>query len=126
MPRSASQGHVAAAVILRRIALFSIIPALPILIAHGVSSGLAFPALGLLPLSASAFLSAYLLYRDTVSSLGSSIQALSVLNIFVIDFAIAFFQITFLIPSWVTLSWAWQKPLVALGAYGTVFMMYSL
>ncbi|ORY54733.1 uncharacterized protein BCR38DRAFT_479365 [Pseudomassariella vexata] len=110
-------------VLLRRISIISLPPAFILLLAHGIVSSYAFPALGILPLACSAFLNGVLLYRDKLASTGSPIQALSPSNVLWGDTALAIFHISFLIPSWIFLEVANARGLIPLGTYGTVFMM---
>ncbi|GJC78352.1 hypothetical protein ColLi_01190 [Colletotrichum liriopes] len=113
-------------VTLRRLEIFAFPPAFILLIAHGVASERAFPALGLLPLAASAVLAAFILNRDAVAAIGSPIQSLSESNIFWADCLLAVFHLAFLIPSWALLTHPWHEPLIVLGTYCTVFMMFDL
>ncbi|GKT93321.1 nucleosome binding protein [Colletotrichum tofieldiae] len=113
-------------VTLRRLEIFAFPPAFILLIAHGVASERAFPALGLLPLAASAVLAAFILNRDAVAAIGSPIQSLSESNIFWADCLLAVFHLAFLIPSWALLTQPWHEPLIVLGTYCTVFMMFDL
>ncbi|KAK0377958.1 hypothetical protein CLIM01_04694 [Colletotrichum limetticola] len=113
-------------VTLRRLEIIAFPPALILLIAHGIASERAFPALGLLPLAASALLGLFVLNRDAVAALGSPIQALSESNIFWADCLLAVFHLSFLIPSWILLTDPWHEPLIVLGTYCTVFMMFDL
>ncbi|GKT45270.1 uncharacterized protein ColSpa_05451 [Colletotrichum spaethianum] len=119
----ASQSSIA---VLRRLEIFAFPPAFILLIAHGIASECAFPALGLLPLAASAVLATFILNRDVVAAIGSPIQSLSESNIFWADCLLAIFHLSFLIPSWALLTQVWPDPLIALGAYCTVFMMFDL
>ncbi|KAJ0296707.1 uncharacterized protein N0V96_007225 [Colletotrichum fioriniae] len=112
-------------VTLRRLEVIAFPPALILLIAHGIASERAFPALGLLPLAASAVLALFVLNRDAVAALGSPIQALSESNIFWADCLLAIFHLAFLIPSWILLTDPWHEPLIVLGTYCTVFMMFD-
>ena len=114
------------AIMLRRLAIFQFPPAFILLFSHGITSGHAFPVLGIMPLAASAFLGLLLLYRDQVAAFGSALQALTPTNILVADVLLAVGQLGFLIPSWIILTnwrpWGGQS-LIILGTYGTVFMM---
>lgn len=111
---------------LRRLEIIAFPPAFILLLAHGIASEYAFPALGLLPLAASAFLGLFILYHGAVAVIGSPIKALSDSNIFWADCLLAVFHFTFLIPSWICLTEVWREPLIVLGTYGTVFMMFDL
>lgn len=114
--------------LLRRITIFTFLPAFPLLLAHGIASGKAFPALGLLPLAGSAILAALLVYRDRVAAIGSPIQSLSPSNIFFADLLTGILLLAFLIGSWISLTntrW-YETPLIILGTYGTVFLMINL
>ncbi|KZL84196.1 nucleosome binding protein [Colletotrichum incanum] len=110
-------------VTLRRLEIFAFPPAFILLIAHGVASERAFPALGLVPLAASAVLATFILNRDGVVAIGSPIQSLSESNIFWADCLLAVFHLSFLVPSWALLTKPWHEPLIVLGTYCTVFMM---
>ncbi|OHW98752.1 hypothetical protein CSPAE12_02442 [Colletotrichum incanum] len=113
-------------VTLRRLEIFAFPPAFILLIAHGVASERAFPALGLVPLAASAVLATFILNRDGVVAIGSPIQSLSESNIFWADCLLAVFHLSFLVPSWALLTKPWHEPLIVLGTYCTVFMMFDL
>ncbi|KAK1640659.1 hypothetical protein BDP81DRAFT_458728 [Colletotrichum phormii] len=115
-------------VTLRRLEIIAFPPAFILLLAHGIASERAFPALGLLPLAASAVLGLFVLNRDAVAAIGSPIQALSESNIFWADCLLAVFHLSFLIPSWILLtdSMRWEESLIVLGTYCTVFMMFDL
>lgn len=126
MPSSTSPRLISAAVLLRRTTIFSFPAAFILLLIHGISAQLAFPALGLLPLAVSAFLGVFILNRDRVAALGSPIQSLTPYNIFVSDIVIAASLLAFLIPSWIMLTEAHPRGLIVLGTYGTVFMMVDL
>lgn len=95
------------------------------LIIHGIGSGNAFPALGLLPLAVSTVFGSLLLFRDQVFASGSAIQALTPTNIFYIDVVLAVWYLSFLIPTWVTLDEGYRN-MIVLGTYGSVFMMINL
>ncbi|TKW53347.1 hypothetical protein CTA1_2554 [Colletotrichum tanaceti] len=58
---------------LRRLEIIAFPPAFILLVAHGIASQIAFPALGLLPLAASGILAAFILNRDVVAAIGSPI-----------------------------------------------------
>lgn len=116
------------ATLLRHVTIYSFLLAFPLLLAHGIASGRAVPALGLLPLAGSALLAALILYRDRVTTIGSPIQSLSVSNIFFADFLLAALLLGILIGSWVDLTkeyWR-ETSLIILGTYGTVFMIANL
>ncbi|KAL2878931.1 hypothetical protein SGCOL_005629 [Colletotrichum sp. CLE4] len=91
-------------VTLRRLEIIAFPPAFILLLAHGIASERAFPALGLLPLAASSVLGLFVLNRDAVAAIGSPIQALSESNIFWADCLLAVFHLSFLIPSWILLT----------------------
>ncbi|KAK9776820.1 hypothetical protein AB5N19_10699 [Seiridium cardinale] len=111
------------AVILRRTAIIQFPFAFILLLSHGLASGRAFPAIGLLPLSLSTLLSALLLNRDSVAAVGSPVQALTASNVLFLDIMLALFQLGFLIPTWVTITKPWNENLIVLGTYASVFMM---
>lgn len=111
---------------LRRLEIIAFPPAFILLVAHGIASQFAFPALGLLPLAASGILAAFILNRDVVAAIGSPIQSLSESNIFWADCLLAVLHLSFLIPSWALLARAWPEPVIVLGTYCTVFMMFDL
>jgi hypothetical protein len=113
-------------VFLRRITIYSFPPAFIMLLIHGIGTGVPFPALGLLPLAASALLGAIILYRERILGLGSPIQSLSEPNIFYSDVTIAVFMIAMLIPTWILLDNPWDRGMIVLGTYGSVFMMVNL
>ncbi|KAK2039604.1 hypothetical protein LZ31DRAFT_558627 [Colletotrichum somersetense] len=111
---------------LRRLQIFAFPPALILFIAHGISSGRPFPALGLIPLAASAIL-AIMLHKGNVVALGSTqVHALSDTAIFRSDFLIAVFHLAFLAPSWRSLTRVYDEPVIVLGTYCTTFMMFDL
>ncbi|KAK9422595.1 hypothetical protein SUNI508_00458 [Seiridium unicorne] len=111
------------AVILRRTVVIQFPFAFILLLSHGLASGGAFPAIGLLPLSLSTLLSALLLNRDSIAAVGSSVQALTASNVLFLDILLALFQLAFLIPTWVTVTRTWNESLIVLGTYASVFMM---
>ncbi|KAL1619435.1 hypothetical protein SLS54_006714 [Diplodia seriata] len=129
MPPKGSSPSVLSASLLRRITIFTFLPAFPLLLAHGIASHKAFPALGLLPLAGSVVLGCFTLYRDRIAVSGSSIQQLSASNIFFADVLLAITLLSILVASWVTLtkeSWRYDDgSLVILGTYGTVFMLVN-
>ncbi|CAN8103997.1 unnamed protein product [Discula destructiva] len=112
-------------VFLRRITIFTFLPALILFIVHGVRSKYAFPALGLVPLAASAFLGLLLLHRDSVAGLGSPIQLLSASNVFFADTILAGSFLACLILTWIFLAEPWSTGVVILGTYCSVFLMVS-
>lgn len=114
-------------VLLRQITIAIFAPALIMFIIHGVASHQPFPAIGLVPLAASAVLGLFLLYRDRVAGSGSAIQMLSASNILFADTFVSFFMLVCLILTWVNLTkpW-WSSGLVVLGTYCSVFLMVSL
>lgn len=126
MPTYPNDNSMSSTVFLRRVTILSFAPAFFILLIHGISSGWAFPALGILPLAVSAVLGAMLLHRDRVAALGSPVQALSPENIFYADTALAVWYIAFLIPTWVFLGRPWHRDTIILGTYGSVFLMVNL
>ncbi|OHE91454.1 hypothetical protein CORC01_13226 [Colletotrichum orchidophilum] len=113
-------------VALRRLEIIAFPPAFVLLLAHGIASERAFPALGVLPLAASAVLGLFVLNRDALAAVGSPIQALSESNIFWADCLLTVFHLSLLIPSWILLTDTRHKPLLVLGTYCTVFMMFDL
>ncbi|KAH6659304.1 hypothetical protein BKA67DRAFT_10211 [Truncatella angustata] len=126
MPSRSTPAHASPITALRRLAIIQFPFAFILLLAHGLASNKALPAIGLLPLSLSALLSALILYRDNVSALGSSVQALTASNLLYLDILLAFFQLSLLIPTWIQLSNSWyHASLVILGTYGSVFMMVN-
>ncbi|KAK8029567.1 hypothetical protein PG993_010858 [Apiospora rasikravindrae] len=112
-------------VFLRRVALVQYAFCWVLLLAHGIAAGRALPALGLLPLTASALLSGVLLHRDALAAAGSPVQtSLSAQNVLYCDLVVAGVQLTLLIFSWIDLSDRYgEASLTILGTYGTVFMM---
>lgn len=126
MPTYPNDTNMSSTVFLRRITILSFVPAFIILLVHGISSSWAFPALGILPLAVSALLGSLLLHRDRVAALGSPIQGLSPGNIFYADTALAIWYFAFLIPTWMFLSRPWDRGLIILGTYGSVFLMVNL
>lgn len=125
MPSSAPPVHITTTLFLRQTTVYSFPPAFILLLIHGILAEAAFPALGLLPLAASAVLGLFILNRDRVAALGSPVMSLSPHNIFVSDVALAISLLAFLIPSWIMLPQA-HRDLIVLGTYGTVFMMVNL
>lgn len=95
-------------------------------IVHGIATTWAFPALGIVPLAGSAIMGLLLLYRDSVAALGSPVQALSSANVFFADSTLAAFLLMFLIPTWVFLDKPYERGMVVLGTYCSVFMMINL
>lgn len=126
MPTYPNDNSMSSTVFLRRVTILSFAPAFFVLLIHGISSGWAFPALGILPLAVSAVLGAMLLHRDRVAALGSPVQALSPENIFYADTALAVWYIAFLIPTWAFLGRPWRRETIILGTYGSVFLMVNL
>lgn len=126
MPTYPNDNTMSSTVLLRRITILSFLPAFLILLIHGVKSSWAFPALGILPLAVSAVLGALLLHRDRVAAVGSAIQALSPANIFYADTVLAVWYFAFLIPTWLFLGRPWDRGLIILGTYGSVFLMVNL
>ncbi|ROW06772.1 hypothetical protein VMCG_04141 [Cytospora schulzeri] len=124
MPQYNSQTTINSTVLLRRITVFSFPPAFIMLLIHGISSGNAFPALGILPHAASVVFGTLLLFRETVASFGSSVQALSAYNVFCADIALTIWYFGFLIPTWLLLDNTWDV-MIILGTYGSVFMMVN-
>lgn len=126
MPHYSNNAGTSSTVMLRRITIFSFPPAFIMLLIHGISSSKPFPALGLLPLAASAVIGSMLLYRErVVAGLGSPVQPLSASNIFFADVLLALWHLGFLIPTWVSLPRQWGEDAV-LGTYCSVFLMVNL
>ncbi|KAH8895752.1 hypothetical protein GQ53DRAFT_819729 [Thozetella sp. PMI_491] len=112
-----------------KLRLFNLItfpPALLLLIIHGACANRPLPALGTIPLFASAILSAIILYRDKVVVVGSPIQFLNPSNILIADISIAVIETFLLFITWSTLADHFHKPLIVLGTYGSVFMMVNV
>lgn len=125
MPPSTVTAPISSVALLRQLTILSFPPAFILLLIHGIAAEIAFPALGLLPLAASALLGALILHRDQFAAAGSPIQSLSSHNVFIADVTSAVFLLAFLVPSWIMLTDA-PSPLIVLGTYGTVFMMLNL
>lgn len=113
-------------VLLRKVTIAILPPALIMFIIHGVISQQAFPAIGLIPLAASTFLGLLLLFRDRVAATGSPIQALSASNILFADSFVSSFILVCLILTWVHLDYLRDRGMVVLGTYCSVFLMVSL
>lgn len=127
MPPSANPQKVANSnASLRKFPLYSFPPGFILFLIHGLATGQPFPALGLLPMTASAIVSGLLLFRDKFAASGSPIQNLSPSNVFFADVGLAVFHLAMLIPSFVFLTAPWHEGQVALGAYCTVFQMVDL
>ncbi|KAL1650365.1 hypothetical protein SLS58_001182 [Diplodia intermedia] len=125
MAPKGSSPSVSSASLLRRITIFTFIPAFPLLLSHGIVSHKPFPALGLLPLAGSVVLGCFILYRDRIAVSGSSTQKLSV---FFADVLLAIMLLAFLIVTWVTLTlkdWGCERSQIILATYGTVFMVVN-
>jgi hypothetical protein len=104
---------------LRIITILLWIPSFAFLLPYGIDSSEVFPALGIVPMTVSAFVSILHLYHLVPS------PKLSMM----LEFACGLFQIGFLIPSWAIMSsgYMWGgKGLVMLGSYGTAPMMIVL
>ncbi|KAL0930403.1 uncharacterized protein CTRU02_214478 [Colletotrichum truncatum] len=112
-------------IVLRKISIISFVPAFIILFIHGIISSCPFPALGILPLSASAVLGLFIVRRDFIAALGSPIQALSPSNIFFADLFLGVFHFIFLLISWVVIREPWDRGQIVLGTYGTVPLMVN-
>jgi hypothetical protein len=125
MPQTSTPRSSNIHLILRQLSIIAFPPAFILLFAHGIASGNALPAIGIVPLAASAVLGLLLLYRDHVAAVGSSIQALTPSNIFALDVFLAVVFLFMLIPSWIFITWGWNRSLIVLGTYGTVFMMVN-
>lgn len=110
-------------IVLRKITIFAFPPAFIILLIHGIISNCAFPALGILPLAASAILGLFIIRRDLIAALGSPIQALTPSNIFFADAALGIFHLVFLFISWALIREPWDRGQIVLGTYGTVPLM---
>ncbi|KAK6836074.1 hypothetical protein PG990_013566 [Apiospora arundinis] len=124
MPAVTPQQSTPVSRFLRRIAIVQYGIAWILLLAHGIAAGWAFPALGLIPLTASFLVSGLLLHRDALAAGGSPVQSLSPQNVMWCDLFIAGLQLLLLIFSWVELSEKrYEASMVILGTYGTVFMM---
>ncbi|KAK2012889.1 hypothetical protein LZ32DRAFT_647633 [Colletotrichum eremochloae] len=111
---------------LRRLELFAFPPALVLFIAHGIASERLFPALGLVPLAASAILAIVVHKRDAIATYSTRVHTLSDITIFWSDFLLAVFHLAFLAPSWRSLNHVYYKPAIILGTYCTTFMMFDL
>lgn len=109
---------------LRKITILVGPPGFILNLIHGIISGKAFPAFGLIPLAGSALLGASLLYRDQISYGGSPIS-LSPSNIIAADSALAVLYFIFLIFSWIVVP-GWDGGQVMLGTYGTVPLMVNV
>lgn len=101
-------------------------PAFILSVFHGIGSGYAFPALGLLPLAGSALMGLSLIYRDKVAAFASPVQALSPSNIFLADGVLSISLLAVLIPTWVFLARPNDEDMIVLGTYCSVFLMASL
>jgi hypothetical protein len=111
---------------LRKLTIIVAPPGFILNLIHGIVSGKAFPALGLIPLAGSALLGASLLYRNKISYGGSPIS-LSPSNIIAVDFGLAALYFIFLIFSWIVVPHdGWDGGLVMLGTYGTVPLMVNV
>lgn len=126
MPPSNRLDGANSTVLLRKITIFTFPPACIMLILHGVLSQFAFPALCVIPHAASAVLGLFLLYRDRVASVGSPVQALSAKSIFFADTIIAGTFFVFLILTFVFIAKPYDRGLVVLGTYSSLFMMVNL
>ncbi|TDZ47015.1 hypothetical protein CTRI78_v008743 [Colletotrichum trifolii] len=113
----------ATTVVLRKISIAAFAPGLILLLIHGIVASRPFPALGILPLAASALFSLLIIRRDFIAALGSPIQALSELNMLVGDVSLAVFHFIFVFISWTQLTRVWDEGQIVLGTYGTVPMM---
>ncbi|KAI8244503.1 hypothetical protein K4K57_004902 [Colletotrichum sp. SAR 10_99] len=110
-------------IVLRKITIFAFPPAFIILLIHGIISNCAFPALGILPLAASAILGLFIIRRDLIAALGSPIQALTPSNVFFADATLGIFHLVFLFISWALIRDPWDRGQIVLGTYGTVPLM---
>lgn len=126
MATSTRPSGINSTVLLRRITIFTFLPACIMCTIHGVATTYAFPALGTIPLAGSAATGLLLLYRDRVAALGSSIRALSSANVFFADVTLAALLLALLVPTWVFLDRPDESEMVVLGTYCSVFMMVNL
>lgn len=127
MPALAPSSGVRSTVLLRQITVCAFPPACILCVIHGVATTWAFPALGALPLAGSAVLGLLLLYRDRgAAALGSPVRPLSSANVFFADSALAALLLALLVPTWVLLGRPYERGLVVLGTYCSVFMMVNL
>lgn len=126
MPSLPYSDAMSSTIFLRRISIFTFLPASILLVLHGVLSNYAFPALGMLPQAGSALLGSLLLYRDQVMALGSPIRAVSSANIFFADFTLAVIYLSMLIPTFILLDQPRHDDMIILGTYGSVFMIINL
>ncbi|KAK1573949.1 uncharacterized protein LY79DRAFT_524815 [Colletotrichum navitas] len=110
-------------VVLRKVTIITFPPAFILLLIHGIITNCPFPALGILPLFASAILGLFIIRRDLVAALGSPIQALSPSNVFYADLSLSTFHFIFLFISWATIRNPWDRGQIVLGTYGTVPLM---
>ncbi|KND87669.1 hypothetical protein TOPH_07670 [Tolypocladium ophioglossoides CBS 100239] len=110
---------------LRRICLFGFPLGFVLLLVHGIVSRKVVPALGLVPMAGSALLGALLVYREKKAR---PVQGVLAFVVFVADVALALMHLGMLIPTWVTMTrdrW-YDRPLVILGTYGTLFLVLDL
>ncbi|KAF2095903.1 hypothetical protein NA57DRAFT_78678 [Rhizodiscina lignyota] len=110
---------------LRKTTVFTFPPALILCVVHGIVAECAVPALGLIPLFASAVLGAFLMYRDKIAFSGSPIS-LTRAHVCLSDFGLGVALIAILIPSWIFVPQCWQhRGDIMLGTYATVPLMIN-
>ena len=110
---------------LRKVTIFAFPPAFILCLIHGIIAEVAVPALGLIPMFASAVLGAFLMYRDKISFGGSPVS-LTRAQVCLADFGLGVALIGILIPSWIIVPQSYPRGKVMLGTYATVPLMMNL
>ena len=111
---------------LRKTTVFTFPPAFILCIIHGIVAECAVPALGLIPLFASAILGTFLMYRDKIAFGGSPVS-LTRAHVCLADFGIGFALMAILIPSWIVVPQTYgNRGDIMLGTYATVPLMVNL
>jgi hypothetical protein len=116
-----------ASLFLRKVTVFTYPPAFILCLIHGIVSGCAVPALGLIPAFGSSLLGASLMYRDKVTFGGSPV-IIQRGHVCVCDFILAVGLLIILIISWVVVPHfnRYEGSQIMLGTYATVPLMVNL
>lgn len=113
-----------ASLFLRKVTIFTFPPAFILCLIHGIISGQAVPALGLIPLFGSTVVGMFLMYRDQITFAGSPIS-LTRAHVCACDFVIGVVLLIILIISWIVVTKNWDRGAIMLGTYATVPLMMN-
>lgn len=114
----------ASSLFLRKTTILVFPPAFILCLIHGIISGIAVPALGLIPLFGSAILGSFLMYRDQITFSGSPIS-LTRAHVCACDFLLGVVLLIILIISWIVVTDSWDRGAIMLGTYATVPLMMN-